>query len=272
MVSVRFHSLDRDRPQLGIEVELVPDRPERLAAAHPGQDGKLQCTIGNAGTLTQRRHEFRYRAIGQRLVMLDLRDFALARQQIREVSAPSGWIFAAPVAGAAREVQDALDPAAQSRRGLRLLCPDWSQYRDDRRGIDPRDRQVPEGRVGISRQAARPLVGMPRAFPGGLMVGDMRFSARRKRDRPRRAPGPLRAARLDRIDALFGELAVLGRALAGLREAEVGGRAKAHRMRDAAEHVAQYPRLRVAVADPQIEPATVAVEPWFCGALDLEGR
>ena len=82
---------------------------------------------------------------------------------------------------------------------------------------------------------------MPRAFPGRLMIGDISFSARRKRDRPRRAPGALRAARFDRIDALFGELAVLGRPLAGLGETEIGDRAETHRMCDAAEHVAQDP-------------------------------
>src|SRR5215470_11518615 len=65
----------------------------------------------------------------------------------------------------------------------------------------------------------------------------VRFGARRKRDRPRRALGPLRAARVDRIDALLGELAVLGRPLPGLRETEVGDRAETHRMRNTAEHV-----------------------------------
>src|SRR5260370_16164123 len=163
MVAFGFHALGRDRPQLRLEVELIPGRSERLAAPHRGQDGKLQCIIGNPGTLTEQRHERRHRGIRQCLVVLDLCDLALTRQQVCEMTAPSGWIFAAPIAGAGREVQYALDAAAQSRCGLWLLRPDWSQYRHDGRCIDPRDWQAAEGWTTLSLQAARPFLGMPSA-------------------------------------------------------------------------------------------------------------
>ena len=67
-----LHALGRDRPDLVVEVELLPARADHLAGPGGGQDGELQRQGAEAGLLAQLDPEGRDVGVGQRGVMLPL--------------------------------------------------------------------------------------------------------------------------------------------------------------------------------------------------------
>ena len=132
------------------------------------------------------RHEARHLGIGQRLVVLDRGDLRARRQQPLQVAAPTGRVVALAVAARRGPVQDALDPAAHPRGGLRLGRPDRLEDLHDEAGVDRADRQLADHRVGVGGDGAGPLRPVLAVLPARRH--GRRCSARRSRRRSRPAP------------------------------------------------------------------------------------
>jgi len=77
---------------------------------------------------------------------------------------------------------DCFDPSADTIRRLALLNPDWPEQFVDVAGLDLRDREFSDRRVGVPFERRRPLIAMLLA-PGRPALADVDFGAFLKVDR-----------------------------------------------------------------------------------------
>src|SRR5215472_5218916 len=106
-------------------------------------------------------------------MMRDLPHPGEFRQQLVEVAAPVRRILAAAIAEYLGLIEDSLDPATQSRCGLRCRRPDRRQYLVNGGGVDILHRHVADDRPDVLRDSVPPLLAMLGVFPCGAVRLDV---------------------------------------------------------------------------------------------------
>src|SRR5215472_15580311 len=81
-------------------------------------------------------------------------------QQVLEVTFPPRRIFADAIPARPSSIEDSFYPAADTRCCLWPRRPDRLNSLHDEAGIDSRDWQAAEDRIGIGRECRRPLRGV----------------------------------------------------------------------------------------------------------------
>src|ERR1700737_670698 len=207
-------------------------------------------------------------------MVLDTAHLALLRQQVFEMAAPARRILTLAVAARGRPVDDRLDTPAQPGSRLRLCRPKGSgfvirsaanlllQHLHHERDIDGLHGEHAKDRIDVCGERARPLFGMLRVFPPGIVRLDVGFTALAK------GPclcvielhlKPLGSTNLDRVDAVETQAAASRRTLASFGEPDSVGRAKPHLPELPRLLKPEYPGFRPRSAHLQKEPATIAV-------------
>lgn len=113
--------------------------------------------------------------------MLDLVNFPLRRQKRIQMAFPARGILALPIPFHLGPIEDRLDPAAQTARGLCLRRPDRSQRLQYMIRRDSSDPQLSDRRIRILLDCLRPLVGMLLVLPTGAVVVDVGLCANLER-------------------------------------------------------------------------------------------
>src|SRR5882757_4485601 len=90
------------------------------------------------------------------------------RQRVFKVAFPAGRVLAFAEAVGRGPVQYAFDATAHPLGRLHLLAPHRLQGAEDRRGIDRRNREIPEGGPSVVADALEPYTGMARVPTGAL--------------------------------------------------------------------------------------------------------
>src|ERR1700730_13662318 len=99
------------------------------------------------------------------------------------MTAPPRRVLALSIAPGGRPIDDRLDAPPDPAPPFGLLGPDRFQRLHDEPDIDRLYRQRAEHRVDISVEGRRPLRGVPRVPPAGVVGGDIAFGAFPERQR-----------------------------------------------------------------------------------------
>src|ERR1700724_1025032 len=113
MLAVRFRPIRRNRPDLLVQVDLVPRRARDLAWPRCGEDQELQRARRNTLAPPQLGKERRQLVERQRRVMLDLMHLAAPRKDMSQVAFPLRRVWSLPETLHNRAIEHRLDPAAQ---------------------------------------------------------------------------------------------------------------------------------------------------------------
>lgn len=197
---------------------------------------------------------------GQRRMVLHLG--AGGKQQLQVAFPARGIVAGAPVAGG-RIVQDVLNPAPQTARGLRLRNPNRLQDPHDRAGIHPGHRQRAQCRVGIGRQVLRhwsPCFALRQ--PGAWRA--MNISATSLNVLPRSAARSVRRS----VSGSFPLVSISCRLRAGFRQRHVAERTEPHLNAPAWRRYTKQPALAAGAADLEVKVAAIRV----CLPLPLAPR
>lgn len=109
--------------------------------------------------------------------MLDLRDLASRRQQIVEMTTPTGGVRSCSELANGRPIQNCFNATAEPACGLRLGAPDRLQHLHYERSIDGSHRQVADQGIGIRLECSLPLRAVLAVAPGCLMRANVQGSA-----------------------------------------------------------------------------------------------
>jgi hypothetical protein len=267
-----LHAPARYRPDLRLDVDLVPARADRLARPRGGQDGEFQRSRDQRAVLAQLGHERRQLRIGQCGVVLDLAHLATRRQQLVEMAAPARRVLSSAIAAHFCPVEHGLDAPAQAACRLRLRCPDGLQDLEHERCVDRLHRQCTDDGPGVGRERAGPLRRVLLIAPAGAMRLDVALRALVEGYGPGRIEpclGALGVPDLDGVNPFVAKPARVQRLRAGCGEAEERAWTETHLPRPPSEHVAVDPG-RAALRDLQIQPAPVGIHAWPLRLVHLE--
>lgn len=250
---------------LGRQIDLAPPGAAYLARPASGQDRKLHGERGGTFAAGQVHHELGNLTPLQRREISDRRDLVRIGQQVLQMAAPPGRIFALPIFADGGPVDDAFDPSAQAHGRFCLGVPDWPENLHDEVGIDVGNRQGTEHRRRVVRQRALPLCGVLGALPAAAVGADVRCRAlveRLRSCRAQRRSGPVRIAGNDRILAFGRKQPAFSRPLPRYAEADCVQAAQPHLARPAGQSEPKHPALRSEAGDLQPKPVAVAVMSW----------
>ena len=253
MRTVHLHSVRRNRPDPGHEVDLAPLGAAHLAASRRRQDCETQRQRPDAAGRHKPRPQVRQLLPWDRGVVLHL--VALPRQSrldaVERVGAgdvpggPSPSQRSRPSAAGPGVRSRACVNQIGSRTGRRSAWPIVCTWRFPMRGktcsLEPSEPLRHALRLRGRRQDAR-----LEDVPGRLLEG--------------RAAQLVLVALGDRIAALPGDQAQPAGFLASIRERHQRNRAEAEVSPMAVNHRAQLPRAGAAISDDEIEPVAVRVK------------
>src|SRR6516225_3018715 len=130
------------------------------------------------------------------------------------MTAPTRRIFAGTEFTKFRPIEDDLDPAANTARGVGLVLPDRLQAFEHQRRVNVLHGQIADDGMDIAIKRIAPLLPMLGIAPAGLMRRDVSFGALLEGDRPGlldQLGATLFTPMLQRIDFFCSQTARFGR-------------------------------------------------------------
>src|SRR5947209_6848478 len=120
MFAAGLHAFSRDDPNSLRQIELAPPGADDLDGASDGQDCEFQSSGTDTFVLSQLCDEGTDLGVGQRCTMSDAVNLPFIREQMIQMPAPSGRVFAGSVAPRSGPIEDGLDTPtdAGSRLGF----------------------------------------------------------------------------------------------------------------------------------------------------------
>src|SRR6516165_10895020 len=97
---------------------------------------------------------------------------------------PTRGIFAGTVFTKFRPIENDLDPAANTARGVGLVLPDRLQHLEHQRRVDVLHWQIADDGMDVAIKRVAPLLPMLGIAPAGFMRGDVSLGALLEGDRP----------------------------------------------------------------------------------------